>query len=304
MRCASLIVVGITTVWLGALRSTGHAAPPAGSGLAIGPAQPQRKALGPTFGADLTAAAIDRFADAILDDDAGDLAGAIRAYKSSLSASKQAATHFNLADVYRRAEDFTRAIEQYRLYLALAPRAADRAAVEALVAKLAALPAIVVFDGREPGAVIYVDGIRVGTSPLVRQVATGAHVVERIGPRRYGRDVLEVRPGQRVHKSINDRAEDGPAGNVIIAGTRDAISGSWTVEGVRYQMNQRYTLPAGHYATSFGHTGDGCPLLAFDVAAAPALTHVYVVATPRGAASCQPFKVHQESIAIVDGVVK
>lgn len=97
----------------------------------------QRKQLPATK---FTKAAAEAFANALAADEAGDLRTALAQYQKAFAIAPHPSTMFNIADVERRLKLIVSAIKSFETYLALAPDAADRAAVEATIARLEKTP--------------------------------------------------------------------------------------------------------------------------------------------------------------------
>src|SRR5262249_40387492 len=84
----------------------------------------------------LAKAAGEAFAAAHAADGKGDLATALGLYSKAYEISPHPSTAYNIGDVARRLNKLGQAIKFYETYLALAPTAADRKDVEALIDKL------------------------------------------------------------------------------------------------------------------------------------------------------------------------
>lgn len=122
---------------------------------------------------------------------------------------------YNLARCLERSNQPTEAVEAYRRYLALAPKADDRAQVEGYIAALLeTLPELVV-TSEPPGARVRLDGeAREGATPLSLRVPAGSHVVQvTLGERRANRTV-EVKPRQKNVVLLELPKPSGPAPQV------------------------------------------------------------------------------------------
>lgn len=176
---------------------------------------------------------------------------AIREFRLSIAQLPNADLWFNVARAYERLGESGAAIEHYRLYLRDRIDAPDAAEVEARIAELertspahtsarqrGELAGTLAIDAAEPGALVLLDGERLGFSPIDRmlQVAPGRHRLEasRPGyiPFRAELDVqpgalsaayIELRPLTRVREASADRvftwiAAAGSAGALLASG--------------------------------------------------------------------------------------
>jgi len=219
--------------------------------------------------------ALSLFVDAVIADKAGDLGAANDGYWRSLRVSPQANTYYNLANVQHRREWFEQAIESYRKYLELAPDAPDRAEVERVIAAIEKRPAIVVIDGREPGAIVVVDGKLVGPSPALIRPAEGRHVVDRIGPKSYLHKSFFLPAGPRT-EHIDARYEE-QAGNVVLSASPAIVwKGKFEYDDRALPFPGRFTLPPGRHAIRLPSYELECNTIVFDVAKGDHVTYVYI----------------------------
>jgi len=253
--------------------------------LAAPPTKPVRKPAPAGLDADTLA----NFVDAVIADKAGDLERAVTRYQNVGKAIPVVA--YNIADLHRRMEDYERAVEMYKKYLALAPNAPDRAAVQRLIDQLARTPMSIVVDGEDLDAVVFIDGKPAGPSPLVTRLADGYHVVDRIGPGTYESDSVIAKPmGYKRLTAYRERT-----GNVVMSSS-SSYGGSWNDGGKTFRMHDRFTLPPGRVDTFFFKPGQACSPVSFEV---PADGIVYVfVEAPRETKRdrCTPIKVHAQKI--------
>lgn len=260
------------------------------SGVAVAaPSKPVRKPAPPELSADR----LSTFVDAVIADKLGDYEKAIQRYRSAAEGKPLAAIIYNIADVERRSEDLEDAIRDYKKYLELAPQAADRAAVLQLIQQLENTPTSIVVDGEDLDGVVFIDGKRAGSSPLVTTLTNGWHIVDRIGPASYRHDYVDAKPLQRKHlTSYADNAK----GNVVLS-TSTTYGGSWKDKNITYKMNERFELPPGKYETPFFEAGRACSSLSFTVPAS-GLVYVFIDAPrdfgKRGA--CMPIKVTTQNL--------
>jgi tetratricopeptide (TPR) repeat protein len=259
------------------------------SGVAVAaPSKPVRKPPPPELPADR----LSSFVDAVIADKLGDYEKAIQRYRNAADGKPHAAIIYNIADLERRSEELEDAIRDYKKYLELAPQAADRAAVLQLIQQLEKTPASLVVDGEDLDGVVFIDGKRAGSSPLVTTLAEGWHTVERIGPASYRHDYVDAKPLQRKHLTSNHEVK----GNVVLS-TSTTYGGSWRDKGVTYRMNERFELPPGTYQTTFFDAGLACSPLSFTVPAS-GLVYVFVDA-PRDFGKrgpCMPIKVTTQTL--------
>src|SRR5688572_4563087 len=186
----------------------------AGTAAADDPAK--RKAAPDKF----TKAAGEAFRAANAADQKGDLPPALGLYQKAFAISPHEATIFNIADVERRLGKLTDAIRSYETYLAIAPEAADRKTVEAVLHKLSTTPgsvfvmtgppsdpksidlatAYILFNAKvmvKPGTP-QTEAVDAGTNRgFELTVAPGTYYVDAVTPLTYGHSVCIVKPGER-----------------------------------------------------------------------------------------------------------
>lgn len=247
-------------------------------------------------------AALSLFVDALILDKAGELGDAVRAYKRSLDASPQPNTYFNLADVERRRENYRDAIKAYEQYLAAAPDARDRKDVERAIAELRTTPFVAVLDGEVPDGVVLVDGVLIGPSPVVIQLAPGRHHVDRITPEGYRGTLVEAKPGAQEHVQMNPNDEEPNLGNVVLVGSTAITSqGGWRdpETGFEWRLPARFALEPGHYETVLWEPGRACDKIRFDVPRTKSLVYVYLDAKPAAKpGGCLPLKVRTQLLEV------
>jgi tetratricopeptide (TPR) repeat protein len=259
----------------------------------IGGATPVRKPPPDGLSPDNT----DDFIRGIAEDKQGKYTDAEHSYERVIYRdSKNAASYYNLGDLYRRLELTPKAIEAYEKYLANAPDASDKAQVEKLVAKLKAAPANVVIDGRTPNGIVFLDGKRIGASPWVGGVTAGEHRADRLTATTYGTSTFTTKNATNVHEDVSDREAKG---NVLITGSPDLYGSSWKDGDTEYSLHDRFTLKPGKYSTFLVRKDFACTALTFEVAKAPALTYVYVTIAPKQD-KCVPITVKTQTITFKD----
>lgn len=239
--------------------------------------------------------AIEDFVEAVIADRAGDLDRAVREYESANRATPHANTYYNIADLYRRMENHDKAVENYKKYLELSPKAPDHAAVTRLVEQLEKQPGRVVIDGEDLDGVVFVDGKLVGPSPQTVSFADAAvHETTRITPRGFDSRPTSVKPGAIAHQRLTTRREQ--PGNVVFVKGHPLISG--TIDKVhKIEVPSRMALPPGHYKITYGQPGYACAPVEFDAPSAREVTLVYFAPGPkRDGATCQPITVIQTKV--------
>jgi tetratricopeptide (TPR) repeat protein len=242
---------------------------------------------------DLTQHELANFADAVVADKAGDDRTAEQEWEGLLRDKPHAHIFYNLADLYRRTEQFEDAVKAYKKYLELAPKASDRAAVEKLIAQIEKRPMSLVVDGEDFDAVVFIDGKVAGPSPLVTTLSDGWHVVDRIGPASYTHRDVFAGPMDDEHVTSNHEE----AGNVILSSTL-GYGGRWKDGPHELEMNSRFTLPPGRYDTFVFQKGRTCTPLSFVVPPGNAVVYVYIEAARdhRDDKQCLPIKVHAQKL--------
>jgi len=118
------------------------------------------------------------FEEAEAADARGDLDAAADAYRKAFAIAPHADVQYNLAGVLVRDKSLRSAVSAYEKYLELAPDAADRGVVEEAIRVLKATPGTLEIGSKTPGTVLFVDGKRVGETPLVIDVPDGEHRIE------------------------------------------------------------------------------------------------------------------------------
>ncbi|MDX2093952.1 MAG: tetratricopeptide repeat protein [Kofleriaceae bacterium] len=240
------------------------------------------------------------FVDAIMLDKAGNLERAARTYRDANEASEQANTYYNLGDVERRRERYKDALKAYAKYLELAPTAADRKEVERTITEIKNTPYVAVIDGDDPDALVLVDNVLIGPSPVVIQLASGYHQVDRITPMGYRGNLVEAKPGAQEHLIMNPLGELKVAGNVVMSGSPAIGSrGRWRDKetGIEYHLPGRFQLAPGHYETVLWEAGRACEKIVFDVPKTKDLLYVYLDAKPPAKpGGCIPIKLRTQLI--------
>jgi tetratricopeptide (TPR) repeat protein len=259
---------------------------------ALAAAAPPSKPVRKPAPVGLPADRLSAFADAVIADKQGDYDTAVSRYRSAMDGKEHAAIIYNIADLDRRRERYDQAIRGYKQYLALAPNAPDRAAVQRLIDQLAKTPMTLVVDGEDLDAVVFIDGKPAGPSPLVTSLPDGDHVVDRVGPSSFRHEWIRAVP--MGHQQVTAYHRDDP-GNVVISTTLRYYN-SWRDGGAEFRTNDRFQLEPGRYDTYLVRPGYACTPLSFQV---PADGVVYVfIEAPRDHKGdrCMPIKVTAQKL--------
>lgn len=205
-------------------------------------------------------------------------------------APDQPSIHYNLGRIWMVRGSYGDAVDAFKKYVALAPKAADRAAVDKLIHDLEhRLPAITIeareFAETDPGDVVLLDGVVMGPAPLTLHPTAGTHVFERIGPTRYAREWMTIEEAHNDRTLAPSREVGTTKGNVVIDGLQlFEHNQAWTENGVAFATGKRIQLPIGHYKT-LGKIEDGdkplCKAVEFDVRSTTELLHVHVITDDR-----------------------
>lgn len=195
------------------------------------------------------------FVEGLIAERAGNISGALQKYTASYGKSPQANTYFNVARLELQLDRVSEARTHFAKYIELAPQAADRAAIEKLVAELETADPLITFGGTidgyldaEPTAMLLLDGARIGASPVTTSVKPGEHEIERITATTYGRRTFTAKTGERTYVDVRAHKH---AGSVIVGG-------------------KRRDLAPGHHALP----DLACTPVEFDVAAGNHITYV------------------------------
>lgn len=262
--------------------------------------------------AGMTAEVIKQFAQAIVYDKAGDVEEAARAYDKANEAAPFAATFYNLADVHRRMDKYRDAIQEYQKYLELAPDAPDKAEVARIIDQLKHADFTVVLQGKEPGAVVFLDGKLLGPSPQIVKLAPGSvHAFDRISPTGHRHGHYEAKYDQFARETLDDwsarpKKEGEPPGNVVLSASGEfGTSGSWVDKdtGIHFEFPGRQFLPPGHYSTFPWNDNRLCVPIAFDVPKLPPgstdVLYVYVDAKAEPThRTCQPATIRTQIVKV------
>lgn len=257
------------------------------------PTAPAQRKQAPTADK-FTKAAGEAFAEAVAADEKGDLRTALASYQKAFLIAPHPSTMFNIADVQRRLALISGAIKSYETYLALSPQAKDRAAVEAIVAKLEKTPTtlhikmgqahdIEGIDLRT--AYILIDGkieSKPGTEPrrlpngdfaITFDVPPGEHTVDVVTAITYGSDRCGRGPGEADYCTVRARPRiDGQ----LVLSARDRQIEVLDKPNARSLTHTRVELPAGRHKLMVRDRRYECSPLLVDVPRGDDVAYVYL----------------------------
>lgn len=238
------------------------------SSLAVADDKPMRKVVPPAD--KLAAAAGEAFTQAKEADEAGKLDEALRLYRKAFAIAPHAATQYNIADILRRKNQISSAIEAYQKYLAMDPSASDRKAVELLISQLDALPGTLVIDVEESDALVFVDGqpLQRGKdpkNPFVIDKPVGPHTVDVITAISHDNETCFSYASTR--RTCRLRPKPRVDGNVVISGPKSMQRMSRTRNGRTIRTKGRFSLDPGRQEVFIAPSDNmQCQPIAIDVA--------------------------------------
>lgn len=247
----------------------------------------------------------DLFAQAEAADKRGDLGGAISAYKRSFELAEHPNTAYNLADAYERNQSYGDAILYYELYLALAPRAADKANVRKKITSLEVRPTTYEIESDELGAgYVIVDGAIVkkpGGKRVDIKLVPGFHTLDVVTPEGYASEEVEIRRSGGS-KPYQPGTESRPDSTVIVSvAVVTAYHGREKIE----KSAKPLVLPAGKHAIAVYDGWRECSPVIVDVKSGGTLHYVHIAPaeidnSPRGqirtGERCRKLKVTQHAL--------
>ncbi|CAN5901215.1 hypothetical protein BH11MYX2_BH11MYX2_39060 [soil metagenome] len=283
------------------------------SNAAVGSAGPSKAPPSVRKPADpeMTANQMHLMAQAVVADKAGDLAAALSLYEKAASQdAPQPALYWNMADIERRRENFQYALRDLEKYQKLVATDADRAAAQKFIDAIKATPYRIAITGVDSlPAAIYIDGVHVGTGPMLRELPEGEHAIDMITTERYIRRDIQAKKMLGEYTGIP--RPPGPAselGNVIISTSPEWHSSlSWrddALPGVQFWLPGRITLAPGHYETEIGgheqraRDQRACSKFVFDVPR-DGIIYIYLQAAPKErSGECQTFKATTQKVVL------
>lgn len=264
-------------------------------------------------------AAGEAFRAAVAADKAGDLRDALGLYQKAFAISPHPSTAYNIADVQRRLNQLPAALKSYEIYLAIAPTAADRIQVEALIDKLDKTPgmlwvstaaasdpqaidltdAFILIDGeikKQPGVEIHAGpyGYREGFGVDIR---SGEHVVDVVTAVSFGSAICKFGPAENHECSV--RGPPRTDGSVVFNSNERSIE--VRVPAKAKSRNEarevRFVLPAGKTRLELRDRSFECPTIPIEVPKGGDVAYVYVSTTEHDRLErCRSMKVVQHKL--------
>jgi hypothetical protein len=225
----------------------------------------------------LAAAAGEAFAKAKEADEAGKLDDAVRLYRKALAIAPHPNTQYNLADVLRRKKDIKGAIDGYRKYLDMDPKASDRAEVEKLIAQLDAMPGVMIIEHEEGSdAQLFINGEPVKPKkPFEIELPAGDYSVDLVTAISHDNERCFVYHGSKRTCRLRPRPRED--GNIVISGPPSLNRISMGRSGrPTIRIKSRFHLDPGRHQIYVTSSDDRqCKPLEIDVAPGPVVTYVY-----------------------------
>ncbi len=246
-------------------------------------------------------AAGEAFRAAVAADKAGDLRDALGLYQKAFAISPHPSTAYNIADVQRRLNQLPAALKSYEIYLAIAPAAADRIQVEALIDKLDKTPgmlwvstaaasdpqaidltdAFILIDGeikKQPGVEIHAGpySYREGFGVDIR---SGEHVVDVVTAVSFGSATCKLGPGENRECSV--RAPPRTDGSVVFNSNERSVEVRIPAKAKsRNEAREvRFVLPGGKQRLELRDRSFECPTIPIEVPKGGDVAYVYASTT-------------------------
>lgn len=264
-------------------------------------------------------AAGEAFRAAVAADKAGDLRDALGLYQKAFAISPHPSTAYNIADVQRRLNMLPQALKSYEIYLAIAPTAADKAQVEALIDKLGKTPgmlwvstsppsdpqaidlndAYILIDGeikKQPGVEIHAGpyNFREGFGVDIR---AGEHVVDVVTPVSFGSAICKFGPGENRECSV--RAPPRSDGSVVFNSNERSVEVRVPAKASRRNEARevRFVLPAGKQRLEVRDRSFECNTIPVEVPKGGDVAYVFVATTEHDRLErCRTLKVVQHKL--------
>lgn len=245
-------------------------------------------------------AAGDSFKAALAADEANDLPTALGLYQKAFAISPHPSTAYNIADVFRRQGKLSDAIHYFEIFLALSSNAKENKAVEVLIEKLWATPAVLELESSPPsdpssvdlasayvlvnGQIVKRAGEPAGFDPRTNaprvelQVPSGHDVaVDVITPLSFGSVRCRLPPGekQRCHIRMDPRID-----GALVVSTNDVRRDLELQLGEKKEVAQgRVKVPAGRQTFELRDRNLECPTpVTVDVPKGNDVAYVFVEA--------------------------
>ncbi|MEO7092508.1 MAG: tetratricopeptide repeat protein [Polyangiales bacterium] len=246
-------------------------------------------------------AAGEAFRAAVAADKSGDLNAALGLYQKAFAISPHPSTAYNIADVQRRLNQLPAALKSYAIYLAIAPTAADKVQVEALIDKLDKTPgmlwvstappsdpeaidlddAYILIDGeikKQPGVEIHAGpfGFREGFGVDIR---SGEHVVDVVTAVSFGSAICKFGPGENRECSV--RAPPRTDGSVVFNSNERSIEVRVPAKSNRRNAARevRFVLPAGKQRLELRDRNYECATIPIEVPKGGDVAYTFVSTT-------------------------
>lgn len=246
-------------------------------------------------------AAGEAFRAAVAADKSGDLRAALGLYQKAFAISPHPSTIYNIADVERRLNQLPQALKSYEIYLAIAPTAADKVQVEALIDKLTKTPgmlwvstappsdpqaidltdAYILIDGeikKQPGVEIHAGpySFREGFGVDLR---SGMHVVDVVTAVSFGSAMCTFGPGENRECSV--RAPPRSDGAVVFNSNERGIEVRVPAKTNRRSTSRevRFDQPAGKQRLEVRDRSYECATIPLDVPKGGDVAYVFVSTT-------------------------
>ncbi|MBL0216799.1 MAG: hypothetical protein IPQ07_23335 [Myxococcales bacterium] len=245
-------------------------------------------------------AAGDAFRAAVAADKEGDLRSALGLYQKAFAISPHPSTIYNIADLQRRLNLLPLALKSYETYLVIAPTAADKQQVEALIAKLEKTPGMLWVStppASDPQAIdltsayILVDG-EIKKQPGVESHAGpygykegfgidlrgGEHVVDVVTAVSFGSSSCKFGPGENHECMV--RAPPRTDGAVVFNASNRSLEVRLPNDANRRSRSEvRFDLPPGKQRLQLRDRSFECPTIPVDVPKGGDLAYVFVATT-------------------------
>lgn len=261
-------------------------------------------------------AAGEAFVQAVEADKAGDLKTALGLYQKAYAISPHPSTIYNIADVQRRLLEYAAALKSYETYLALAPGAADRKDVEAVIDKINKTPGTLLVgtvEVSDPDAVdfknayVLVDGevkIKPGTAPQpIKEwggrigfkipVPGGKHVVDVVTAITHGHQTCNVAVGDEGYCMV--KAKPRIDGRLVVNSSERSFSVRTEPKG-KSIVGQRVELPAGKHRLLVRDRSFECALVAVTIPAGGDVQLVFLSTPEYEFERCRSIDVKQQRL--------
>ncbi len=244
-------------------------------------------------------AAGEAFQAAVAADKDGDLPTALGLYQKAFAISPHPSTIYNIADLERRLGQLPQALKSYETYLLIAPTAADKQQVEALLDRLQKTPgmlwvttapasdpssidltsAYIIVDGeikKQPGVEIHAGpyGYREGFGIDLRG---GKHIVDVVTAVSFGSQDCKFGPGENTQCTVT--APPRTDGLVVFNSSEKPIEVRMPGKARSNRREIRFELPAGKQRLLLRDRSFECRTIPVEVPRGADVAYVYVATT-------------------------